>query len=84
MDNYSRREIFTAGSAQQIRRFGVTCILWGALKVAWAFLPLALLKDPPRSFVVSVDALVIGAVVVGISWFAEMATNLREENDLTI
>ena len=84
LDNYSRREIFTAGSARQIRQFGLSCVLWGVLKVVWAFLPLVLLKNPPRSFAGSVDALVMGAVIVGISWFAEMAANLREESDLTI
>jgi hypothetical protein len=84
LDNYSRREIFTAGSARQIHRFGLSCILWGMLKVVWAFLPLLLLKNPPRSFAGSADALVIGAIIVGISWFAEMAASLREESDLTI
>ncbi len=84
LDNYSRREIFTAASARQIRQFGISCILWGVIKVVWAFLPLALLPNPPHSFGITLDSVFIGAVIIGISWFAELATNLREENDLTI
>ena len=84
LDNYSRREIFTTDSAKQIRQFGVSCMLWGVIKVIWAFLPLVVSANPPRSFGLSIDSVIIGAVIVGISWFAEMATALREENDLTI
>jgi hypothetical protein len=84
LDNYSRREVFTADSAGQIRQFGISCILWGAIKTLWAFLPMMVLADPPASAGVTVDAVVIGMVIVAISWFAEMATTLREENDLTI
>ena len=82
--NYSRREIFTADSARQIRQFGISCVLWGAVKILWAVLPLVISPNPPRSFGVTVDAIIIGAVIIGISWFAEIATSLREENDLTI
>jgi hypothetical protein len=82
--NYARREIFTGDSARQIRQFGISCILWGVAKIAWAFLPLAIGANPPASTGLSIDSILIGAVVVGISWFAEMASALREENDLTI
>ena len=84
LDNYSRREVFTVGSATQLRRFGVSCILWAALKVVWAFLPLAVLAHAPRTVGVNLDALVIGAVIVVVSWFAKMAAALREENELTV
>jgi hypothetical protein len=84
LGNYSRREIFTADSAGQIRQFGVSCMLWGLIKVIWAFLPLVVSTNPPHSFGLTIDSIIIGAVIVGISWFAEMATALREENDLTI
>lgn len=84
LDNYSRQEIFTAASARQIRNFGLSCILWGALKIGWALLPFALLSNASHSFQLSLDSLVIGFVVIGISWFAEMAAELREENELTI
>lgn len=84
LGNYARREIFTADSARQLRNFGVSCMLWGLLKLGWAFLPLmafAQRHDPIR---VEGDALMIGFVIVLLSWFAEMAAELREENDLTI
>lgn len=84
LDNYSRREIFTAGSAREIRQFGISCILWGVVKIIWAFLPLLLLANPPRSFSFTLDSVIIGLVILGISWFAEMAAELREENDLTV
>jgi uncharacterized membrane-anchored protein len=84
LDNYSRREIFTTSSARQIRQFGISCILWGAIKIIWAFLPLVLATNPPHSFSLTLDSMIIGAVIIGISWFTEMATELREENELTI
>lgn len=82
--NYARREIFTGDSVRQIRQFGVSCILWGVVKIVWAFLPLMISANPPPATSVTIDSILIGAVIVGISWFAEMATALREENDLTI
>ncbi len=30
------------------------------------------------------DALVVGLVVIVISWFMEMAAEMREENELTV
>lgn len=87
LGNYSRREIFTADSARQIRSFGISCILWVVMKVAWAFVPALVLSNRPVSIVLTSDPLAVGfvgAVIVVISWFAEMATALREENELTI
>lgn len=84
LNNYSQRQIFTIESARQIRHFGFTCAVWGALKFAGAFLPAILLADSSRLFPAEADTLLIGAVIVVISWFAEMAAVLREENDLTI
>lgn len=84
MGNYSRREIFTLDSARQIRQFGITCVLLGLVKMAGAFLPLLLASSTHRTVNVTGDAVVIGAVIIGISWFAEMAAALREENDLTV
>lgn len=82
--NYSQREVFTIESARHIRDFGVTCMLWGAVKVVWLFLPLAISSNPPHHLDTSGDAVFIGAAIVGIAWFTEMAAALREENDLTI
>ncbi|MDI1251348.1 MAG: hypothetical protein PSV13_20980 [Lacunisphaera sp.] len=84
MGNYSRGEIFTLDSARQIRQFGITCVLLGLVKLAGAFLPLMLVSSTHRTVNVNADAVIIGAVIIGISWFAEMAAALREENDLTV
>ena len=84
LDNYSRREIFTADSARQLRNFGVSCMLWGIVKLAWAFLPLLALANRGVPVRVSGDTFMIGFVIVLLSWFAEMAASIREENDLTI
>jgi hypothetical protein len=82
--NYARREIFTLDSARQIRQFGLTCVLWGLVKLVAAFLPLMLATSAQRTVNLSADTVLIGAVIIGISWFAEMAAALREENDLTV
>lgn len=82
--NYMRREIFTVDSARQIRALGFTCMLWGVVKVAWAFLPMLIPAHRMTVYSTSIDPILIGAVIVGISWFTEMAAALREENDLTI
>lgn len=82
--NYSRREVFTTDSAGQIRQFGLSCVLWGVVKSLWALLPRMVLAHVPATVTLTVDSIAIGAVIVAISWFAEMATLLREENDLTI
>lgn len=84
LGNYSRREIFTTDSARVIRRFGFTCMLWGAVKALWFALPLVVSNQPPQSYDLSLDAVLMGTVIVGLSWFAEMAAALREDNDLTI
>jgi hypothetical protein len=84
LNNYSRRQIFTVDSARQIRQFGISCILWGVVKTIWAILPLLILPNPPHSFPLTLDSVIIGFVVIGISWFTQMATELREENELTV
>ena len=81
--NYSRGEIFTRESVGQLRRFGVACLLWGVMNFVWA-LSLAISANPVRAYAGHFDSLVIGAVVIVISWFMEMAVELREENELTI
>ena len=81
--NYSRGEIFTPESVAQLRRFGIACLLWGVLNFVWG-LSLAASEHPAKSFQGHFDALGIGAVIIVIAWFMEMAVELREENELTI
>lgn len=82
--NYLRREIFTAESARQIRQFGYTCMLWGVVKLAWTLLPLLVPAHRMTVYSTPLDPILIGAVIVGLSWFAGLAAELREENELTI
>lgn len=84
MDNYSRREIFTADSARQLRKLGVSCMVWGVVKAAWGFMPLLVLAQRGQPVRIESDTIMIGFVIVLLSWFAEMAAELRAEADLTI
>jgi hypothetical protein len=83
-DNYSRGEIFTRDSARCIRGFGISCLLLGVVEVAWDFVPAVISEHPPHTFAVNFHSLFVGAVIVVLSWFAEMAAGLKEENELTI
>ena len=84
LGNYSEGQIFTAQSTVQIRKLGVTCVLWGAMNVVWCFLPLALLSNRPKSFAFNPDLVLVGLMIVIISWFMEMAVEIQEENELTV
>jgi len=84
LGNYSRGEIFTARSAGLIRQLGITCVLWGVLNLGSAFLPLVISPQHPKSFEGEFGFVFIGCIIIGISWFMEMAVELQEENDLTI
>jgi hypothetical protein len=50
--------------------------LWGV--------SLATSAHPEKSFHGNVDSLLIGAVIILVAWFMDMAVDLREENELTI
>jgi uncharacterized membrane protein len=84
LGNYSRGEIFTAKSAGLIRQLGITCVLWGVLNLGSAFLPLVISPQHPKSFESEFGFVIIGIIIIVISWFMEMAVELQEENDLTI
>jgi Protein of unknown function (DUF2975) len=81
--NYSHGEVFTRCSVGQLRQFGIGCVLWGVMSFLW-LLSLATSMHPMKTFRGDADALAIGAVIILIAWFMEMAVDLREENDLTI
>ena len=81
--NYSRGEIFTRESVGQLRKFGIACLLWGVMSFLWVA-SLALSAHPMKSFQAHFDAFAIGAIIIVIAWFMDMAVDLREENDLTI
>ena len=83
LDNYSRGEVFTAESAGQIRKWGIACVLWGLVKLGWRLVPLVIAnanKKPGEGLSLVVN----GLIIVAISWFMEMAAEMREEQDLTV
>jgi hypothetical protein len=81
--DYSRGEIFTRESVSQLRQFGIACLLWGVMNFLWK-LSLALSVHPVKSFHGHFDSFGFGAILIVISWFMDMAVDLREENELTI
>lgn len=86
LGNYSRGEIFTKESAEQIRQWGIACALWGVAKFAIRFLPrvpaIRELFQPGE--VHGLGLIVNGLIIVAISWFMAMAAEMREEQDLIV
>lgn len=83
-ENYSRGEIFTVGSAAEIRRVGVGCMLYGAANIVWAYMPGALLGNGPQHVLAHGEFIGIGVIIAAISRVMEMAADLQEENELTV
>lgn len=81
--NDSHGEIFTRESVRQLRQFGIACLLWGVMNFLWG-VSLATSAHPAKSFHGHADSFVIGAIIILIAWFMDMAVDLREENELTI
>ena len=80
---YSRGEIFTRKSAGQLRQWGFACVALGIFKLSYALLPLLLANA--RSTQGEVLSMIVnGLSIVAISWFMEMAAEMREENELTV
>ncbi len=82
-EDFARGEIFTRHAVGQLRWFGIACVLWGVMSFVW-MLSFAVSSHPTRTFTGNLDSLVTGAVIIVIAWFMDMATDLREENELTI
>jgi Protein of unknown function (DUF2975) len=82
LGNYGRGDIFTTESANHIRQLGITVMLLCGPDILWA---IAVLLMHVRSTVqFNYNSLVTGLVIIIISWFMEMAAEMREENELTI
>jgi hypothetical protein len=80
---YSRGEIFTRKSAGQIRGWGFACVALGIVKLGYALLPF-LVANSRRTQGMDLSMIVNGLIIVAISWFMEMAAEMREENELTV
>ena len=80
---YSRGEVFSMESAGQIRQWGIACVLWGVLKFGWLLVPF-LIANASRKPGDGLSLIVNGLIIVAISWFMEMAAEMREEHELTV
>lgn len=84
LGNYARRQIFTMSSARHIRLFGYCCLWWGVIEFVWQLVPLLAVAHQNVDLMLRGDSLVLGAVIIVISWCTEMGAALREESELTI
>lgn len=85
LGGYARGDVFTRDSVMQLRQWGWMCVLWGVMKIAWPLIERAIVLHPPSGPVaLSGDLVVTGLVIVVISWFMDMAVEMREENELTV
>jgi xanthine/uracil permease len=85
LGDYSRGEIFTRDSAGQIRQWGICCVLWGGMGIVWAFVPRMVLAHSANTIHAEGGAMIVtGLIIVAISWFMEMAAEMREESELTV
>jgi hypothetical protein len=86
LGNYSRGEIFTTGSAEQIRQWGIAWTLMGVMKFSIRFLPRVVLShmNGPSEGLDGLDEVVSGLIIVAISWFMAVAAEMREEQDLIV
>jgi hypothetical protein len=82
--NYSRGEIFTREAVGQLRQLGITCVMWGVMKVLWVGLSRALSANPHSPVEVSAEIIPIGIIILVVAWFMDMAVEMREENELTV
>ncbi len=84
MGSYSRGEVFTTKSAGQIRKWGIACVLWGVINFGWMLAPHVIANASKKQPGEGLSLVVNRLVVVAISWFMEMAAEMREEQDLII
>jgi len=82
--NYARGDVFTRGAVGVLRQLAITCILWGVMNVLWLGMWWVLTPHRPSSFEVNTDTIPIGVLLLVVSWFMEMAAEMREENELTV
>jgi hypothetical protein len=90
-DLYAAGKIFSAENVQQIRRIGITLMLFPALSALGLLVPLVApgegTSDGARTvveFVGSLQSFVIGFIVLVVSWVMDFGRELREEQDLVV
>jgi hypothetical protein len=82
--NYGRGDIFTTESAGQIRQLGITVLMGFGVNILWVVTAFNFMRSSPQTIQFHSDGLVIGPVIIVISWIMEMAAEMREENELTV
>jgi hypothetical protein len=88
--NYSRGEIFTRGSAREIRVLGYVAAAYAIFQVTMVVAMLALAanggSDWPRELRLdfSLGPFVIAFFVLLFSWVMDVGAEMREENELTV
>ena len=88
--NYSRGEIFTRGSAREIRLLGYLTAAYAIFQVALFVASLTLAANAagewPRElrFDFSLGAFVLAFFILLFSWVMDVGAELREENELTV
>jgi hypothetical protein len=81
---FSRGEIFTTQSVRQMRLWSFAFVALGIVRLGWWFLvPLAVANSSHHGGF-DPTTLIDGLLLVAISWFMEMAAEMREENELTV
>jgi hypothetical protein len=83
--NYSRCEIFTSDSAEQLLQIGVTYLIWSCIsKLSYPLIFLSVHPPNPYEINLYTDSIVIGLCIIVVSWMMVMAADMREENELTV
>jgi DUF2975 family protein len=90
-DLYAEGKIFSAENVRQIRRIGITLMLFPALAALGLLVPLVAPSEGTSNgartvaeFVGSIQSLVIGFIVLVVSWVMDVGRELREEQDLVV
>jgi hypothetical protein len=82
---YADGKIFTPQAAANIRQLGILTVIWAAVCAAWEVTPHFFAPATvPLLFHLRIDLVIVGVVIVVISWFMQAAAELQAENDLTI
>jgi Protein of unknown function (DUF2975) len=88
--NYSRGEIFTRGSAGEIRWIGYLCAAGAVLQLLLFVVALTLSADSRGGwpmelrFDIPFVSILVASLIILLSWVMDVGAELREENELTV
>lgn len=86
---YAGGKIFSAENVHQIRQIGITVLLFPALWVLGVIVP-SLIPGEGLTKVIAIDGrdpfteLIVGAIIMVVSWIMDVGRELREEQDLVV